>query len=106
MTRYIPKSLSGAMRKLPVFIFVAAKVWAAGQEATAQISSIPKEVSQRASQTDQKTSSRQFFGAAYVDFLTAEILAADGSKPEALRRLAESLRLQPQGNPASDLVFE
>ena len=94
MTRHIPKSLYGAMRKLPVFIFVAARVWVAGQEATAQISSTPKDVSQRASQS------------AYVDFLTAEILAADGSKPEALRRLAESLRLQPQGNPASDLVFE
>jgi WD40 repeat protein len=43
---------------------------------------------------------------AYVDFLLAFMLADDGSKPEALRRLAESLRLQPQNNPASGLVFQ
>src|SRR6266404_9601412 len=43
---------------------------------------------------------------AQLDFLHALNLAQEGSKPEALRVLAESLRLKPQGNPASALVFE
>jgi WD40 repeat protein len=43
---------------------------------------------------------------AYVDYLQALRLASDGSKPEALRLLADSLRLQPQDNPASALIFE
>src|SRR6266481_453633 len=43
---------------------------------------------------------------AHLDFLHALNLAQEGSKPEALRVLAESLRLKPQGNPASALVFE
>lgn len=43
---------------------------------------------------------------AYVDYLQALELAIDGSKPEALRLLADSLRLQPQDNPASSLIFE
>ncbi len=45
-------------------------------------------------------------GRAYVDYLQALGLANDGSKPEALRLLADSLRLQPQDNPASALIFE
>src|SRR5258708_33167190 len=43
---------------------------------------------------------------AHVDFLHALNLAQEGSKPESLRVLAESLRLKPEGNPASALVFE
>src|SRR5260370_28784031 len=43
---------------------------------------------------------------ARLEFLRALNLAQEGSKPEALRVLAASLRLQPQGNPASALVFE
>jgi WD40 repeat protein len=43
---------------------------------------------------------------AYVDYLQAVGLASEGSKPEALRLLAHSLRLRPQDNPASALVFE
>jgi WD40 repeat protein len=43
---------------------------------------------------------------AYVDFLSALNLAEEGSKPEALQLLAESLRLQPDENPSSGLVFE
>src|SRR5258707_10131279 len=43
---------------------------------------------------------------AHMDFLRALNLAQEGSKPEALRVLAESLRLKPEGNPASALVFE
>jgi WD40 repeat protein len=43
---------------------------------------------------------------AYVEYLQALGLASDGSKPEALRLLADSLRLQPQDNPASALIFE
>src|SRR5258708_2817874 len=42
----------------------------------------------------------------HMDFLHALNLAQEGSKPEALRVLAESLRLKPQGNPASALAFE
>ena len=42
----------------------------------------------------------------YIDFLQAMQLASDGSKPEALRRLAQSFRLQPQGNVAAGLTFE
>src|SRR5208283_609203 len=43
---------------------------------------------------------------AYVDYLQAFALANEGSKPEALHLLAESLRLQPGQNPASALAFE
>ena len=43
---------------------------------------------------------------AYVDYLQAFALASEGSKPEALHLLAESLRLQPARNPASALTFE
>jgi len=43
---------------------------------------------------------------AYIDFLQALNLADEKSNPEALRLLAESLHLQPQGNPAAGLVFE
>src|SRR5258708_17349129 len=43
---------------------------------------------------------------AHLDFLHALNLAQEGSKPESLRVLAESLRLKPQGSPASALVFE
>src|SRR5258708_33360851 len=43
---------------------------------------------------------------AHLDFLHALNLAQEGSKPESLRVLAESLRLKPEGNPASALVFE
>jgi WD40 repeat protein len=43
---------------------------------------------------------------AYADFLRALNLAEEGSKPEALRLLAESLRLQPEKNPAAGLVFQ
>ncbi len=37
---------------------------------------------------------------AYIDYLIAFKLADDGSRPEALRRLGDSLRLQPANNPA------
>jgi len=43
---------------------------------------------------------------AYADFLRALSLADEGSKPEALRLLGESLRLQPEKNPAAGLAFE
>src|SRR5579862_9255431 len=43
---------------------------------------------------------------ARADYLRALLLAEEGSKPEALRLLAESLRLQPEGNPCSALAFE
>src|SRR5713226_5717507 len=43
---------------------------------------------------------------ARLGFLHALNLAQEGSKREALRVLAESLRLKPQGNPASALIFE
>ena len=48
----------------------------------------------------------QKFNQSYVDYLLAWKLADDGSKPEALHMLSESLRLQPQNNPASGLAFE
>ena len=43
---------------------------------------------------------------AFVDYLRAISLADEGSKPEALRLLAESLRLQPKDNPAAALAFQ
>ena len=43
---------------------------------------------------------------AYVDYLIGFKLADDGSRVEALRHLAESLRLEPANNPAAALVFE
>jgi WD40 repeat protein len=43
---------------------------------------------------------------AYIDFLLALRSAEDGSRPEALRGLAESLRLQSKENPASGLAFQ
>lgn len=43
---------------------------------------------------------------AYVEYLQALGLAKDGSKPEALMLLKDSIHLQPQNNPASALAFE
>ena len=43
---------------------------------------------------------------AHADYLQALSLAEEGSKPEALHFLAQSLRLQPEGNPAASLAFE
>ncbi len=43
---------------------------------------------------------------AYIDYLRAYQLAEDGSRPEALRLLAQSLRLEPGANPAAPLAFE
>ena len=45
-------------------------------------------------------------GQAYVDYLKALNLAEQGSKPEALQILADSLRLQRAGNPAASIAFE
>jgi WD40 repeat protein len=53
-----------------------------------------------------KKSDAKTYSQAYVDFLLGRELAADNSRPEALQKLAESLRLQPQNNPASGLVFQ
>ena len=46
------------------------------------------------------------YSAARADYLGAMLLAEEGSRPEALRVLAESLRLQPVGNPAAALAFQ
>ncbi len=43
---------------------------------------------------------------ARAEYLEALILAEEGSRPEALGLLAESLRLQPENNPAAPLTFE
>ncbi len=43
---------------------------------------------------------------ARADYLEALTLAEEGSRPEALGLLAESLRLQPENNPAAPLTFE
>ncbi len=43
---------------------------------------------------------------ARADYLKALTLAEEGSRPEALGLLAESLRLQPENNPAAPLTFE
>jgi WD40 repeat protein len=43
---------------------------------------------------------------AYVEYLQALGMAKEGSSPEALRLLADSVRLQPENNPASALIFE
>ncbi len=47
---------------------------------------------------------------AYIDYLRAYQLAEDGSRPEALRLLAQSLRLEPGNepgpNPAAPLAFQ
>jgi WD40 repeat protein len=43
---------------------------------------------------------------AYIDYLIAENLAMDGSRAEALRELAQSLRFQPAENPAAGLAFQ
>ncbi len=42
---------------------------------------------------------------AYADYLKAFEAAEPGSRPAALRLLAESLRLDPHGNPAAQLAF-
>ena len=44
--------------------------------------------------------------AAYVEYLQGLALAEDGSKPEALKQFAKSLRLQPHNNPSAALVFQ
>jgi len=43
---------------------------------------------------------------ARADYLHALNLAEEGSKPEALQFLAESLRLKPENNPAAGIVFQ
>jgi WD40 repeat protein len=43
---------------------------------------------------------------AHDDYLIALNLADEGSKPEALHFLAESLRLQPEKNPAAAIAFQ
>ena len=43
---------------------------------------------------------------ARADYLEALTLAEEGSRPEALGLLAESLRFQPESNPAAPLAFE
>jgi WD40 repeat protein len=78
----------------------------AGSAATAQSPQPANVTSLSAGLVTESSRQPRTYSQAYVDFLLASKLAADGSKPEALRRLAESLRLQPQGNPASALVFE
>ncbi len=40
------------------------------------------------------------------DYLQAIIMAEEGNRPEALLLLAQSLRLQPEKNPAAGLVFQ
>ncbi len=44
-------------------------------------------------------------GRAYIAYLKAFELAETGSRPAALRSLAESLRLDPKSHPASELAF-
>jgi WD40 repeat protein len=84
---------SRRLHAVAVLAFTLAEVLAAPNPASAQ--------SPPAAKSDQSS-----YGRAYVDYLQAWRLAEDGSKPEALRRSAESLRLQSQNNPASSLVFE
>ena len=46
------------------------------------------------------------YSQAYVDYLQAISFATEGSEPEALHLLADSMRLQPANNPASAIAYE
>ncbi len=108
MTSFIRKFPPVNPRKLAASILVIAEVSLTAHGIWAQSPTNSNLAPYNANFAAAREQSRQpqIFSAAYVDFLTAEILASDGSRPEALRRLAQSLRLQPQDNPASALAFE
>jgi WD40 repeat protein len=54
----------------------------------------------------QSATSTDTHAEAYIQYLLGLQLAEDGSKPEALKRFAASLRLQAEDNPAASLAFE
>jgi WD40 repeat protein len=55
---------------------------------------------------EQKSDAPSAGSQAAIAYLQALALAEQGSKPEALQFVANSLRLQPAGNPAAALAFE
>jgi WD40 repeat protein len=110
--KHVMHELSSAKSRVPyaltLFALSLSGLFTAQRPATAQNSPAAKIAPNSASLSaarDQKGQS-QSFSRAYVDYLLAWKLADDGSKPESLQMLAESLRLQPQHNPASGLAFE
>jgi WD40 repeat protein len=109
MTRPILKPpLKFRKHRLTLSTFALAEMLAIGSMATAQGVPPAKVASFGAALTATSDKGRQTQASsqAYIDFLLALKLADDGSKPEALQRLAESLRLQPRDNPAAGLAFE
>jgi WD40 repeat protein len=93
------------LRKLTLSALAISEVFAMANLATAQGAQLTQ-VNALVTATTGKGPRPEAPTQAYVDFLLGLRLAADGSKPEALQRLAESLRLQPQDNPTAGLVFE
>jgi WD40 repeat protein len=57
-------------------------------------------------QAPAETPPAKTYSQAYVDYLRAVSYATEGSVPEALRLLANSIRLQPANNPASAIAYE
>jgi WD40 repeat protein len=96
------------LKKLTLSALAVAEIIAVGSVAAAQGLPPGKAASFGAAPTSTADTDRRpcVLSQAYVDFLLALKLADDGSKPEALQRLSESLRLQPRDNPAAGLAFE
>jgi WD40 repeat protein len=108
MTNHTPKPSPlkfQKLRKLTLSALALSEILAAGNTATGQ-GPQPAKTASFGAATSDKSRQPQAPSQAYVDFLLALKLADDGSKPEALQRLAESLRLQPRDNPAAGLAFE
>jgi WD domain, G-beta repeat len=107
MTSFAPEFTAAnyrASRLLALSVLALTEVIALSHSARAQIAPFAKPSSSATSQTHAPYAAPPT--QAYVDFLLAFKMADDGSKPEALRLLAESLRLQPSDNPSSGLAFQ
>jgi WD40 repeat protein len=98
------KTRSGKLHRLYLSSIAFAEVVAFGGLALAQSAASAKPATLNAVSTVVRTQAP--LSQAYVDFLLAFKMADDGSRPEALQRLAESIRLQPRDNPASGLLFQ
>jgi len=106
MTFFAPKfsrENSRPPQRLALSVIVLTEVLALAHASHAQVTPTAKPSSSTSSPAHPYAAAPT---QAYIDFLLAFKMADDGSKPEALRLLAESLRLQPTDNPASSLTFQ
>ncbi|ADV82903.1 WD40 repeat, subgroup [Terriglobus saanensis SP1PR4] len=97
--------LLSSRARLTLFTFAVMEILSRGQFLQTQSLPSAKPVAYHASPLAARVQTASA-SEAYIDFLLALRLAEDGSKPEALHRLAESLRIQSQDNSASGLAFQ